>query len=168
MPHLTAVQYAYSILSIISGIVALIVTVVITFITGFISLARLDIQKIPVSLISRIMEPSLVAFNAALMVDHDNTNPIKFMALEWFCHRLKELRKVEVRQQALFPLYLCPCVCAPVFVRASTAALRRRLAPRFCIMRVTWHRFWANYYQIILLCACRAMCVTMAVRRLFY
>ena len=107
MPHLTAVQYAYSILSIISGIVALIVTVVITFITGFISLARLDIQKIPMSFVSRILEPSLQSFNAALMVDHDNTNPIKFMALEWFCDRMKELRKVEVRQQALLPLCLC-------------------------------------------------------------
>ena len=122
MPHLTAVQYAYSIISIVSGIVALIVTVVITFITGFFSLARLDIQKIPVSLISRIMEPSLVAFNAALMVDHDNTNPIKFMALDWFCHRLKELRKVEVRQQALLPLCLCPCVCACIHSRAASSS----------------------------------------------
>jgi len=164
MPHLTAVQYAYSILSIISGIVALIVTVVITLITGFISLARLDIQKIPMSLVSRIMEPSLQSFNAALMVDHDNTNPIKFMALEWFCQRLKDLRKVEVRQQALLPLCLCPCV----FVRASTAALRRCLASRFCIYARNMAALWAIHYQIILLCACRAMCVTMTVRRLFF
>ena len=112
MPHLTAVQYAYSIISIVSGIVALLVTVAITLITGFLSLARLDIQKIPVPLISKIMEPSLVAFNAALMVDHDNTNPIKFMALEWFCHRLKELRKVEVRQQApIAPVFVPLCLC---------------------------------------------------------
>ena len=164
MPHLTAVQYAYSILSIISGIVALIVTVVITLITGFISLARLDIQKIPMSLVSRIMEPSLQSFNAALMVDHDNTNPIKFMALEWFCQRLKDLRKVEVHQQALLPLCLCPCV----FVRASTAALRRCLASRFCIYARNMAALWAIHYQIILLCACRAMCVTMTVRRLFF
>ena len=105
--YLTAVQYAYSILSIISGFFALVVTVFITFITGFISLARLDLQKIPMPLISKFLEPSREAFNAALMVDHDNTNPIKFMALEWFCDRMKELRKVEVRQQALLPLCLC-------------------------------------------------------------
>ena len=164
MPHLTAVQYAYSILSIISGFLALAVTVFITFITGFISLARLDLQKIPMPLISKILEPSLDAFNAALMVDHDNTNPIKYMALEWFCHRMKELRKVEVRQQALLPLCLCPCV----FVRASTAALRRCLASRFCIYARNMAALWAIHYQIILLCACRAMCVTMTVRRLFF
>ena len=132
MRHLTAVQYAYSILSIISGIVALIVTVVITFFTGFVSLARLDIQKIPVPFISKIMEPSLLAFNAALMVDHDNTNPIKFVALEWFCHQLKELREVEVRQQTLWSL----CLCLHPQPRCVV------VSPRvFAIMRVTLQRF---------------------------
>ena len=132
MPHLTAVQYAYSILSIISGFLALAVTVFITFITGFISLARLDLQKIPMPLISKILEPSLDAFNAALMVDHDNTNPIKYMALEWFCHRMKELRKVEVRQQALLPL----CLCVHPQPRCVV------ISPYgFAIMRVTLQRF---------------------------
>jgi hypothetical protein len=130
--HLTVVQYAYSIISIVSGIVALFVTVGITLVTGFISLARLDIQKIPMPLISKFMEPSLVAFNAALMVDHDNTNPIKFMALEWFCHRLKELRKVEVRLQALSPLCLC------VHPQPRCVVVSPRV---FAFIRVTLQRF---------------------------
>lgn len=92
-------QYAYSILSIISGFVALLVTCVVTFFTSIISLARLDIQKIPVSFVSNLMEPAFTAFCAALMVDHDNTNPIKVMALEWFCSRLQSIRKDEVSQR---------------------------------------------------------------------
>jgi len=91
------VQYAYSILSIVSGIVALFITIGVTAFTGFLTLARLDIRKISVPLVSRIMEPASSAFCAALMVDHDNTNPIKFMAIEWLCERLQALRKAEVR-----------------------------------------------------------------------
>lgn len=105
------VQYAYSILSIVSGIVALIITVVVTAVTGFLTLARLDIRKISVPLVSRIMEPASLAFCAALMVDHDNTNPIKFMAIEWLCERLQALRKAEVRQhQRCIPVFVHVCL----------------------------------------------------------
>ena len=93
---LTTIQYAYSILSIVSGLFAFFVTFIVAVFSGAVSLARLDIQKIPISLLSNIFEPSLVALNAALMVDHDNTNPIKFMALEWFRNRLNAIRKAEV------------------------------------------------------------------------
>ena len=91
-------QYAYSILSIISGFVALLVTCVVTFFTSIISLARLDIQKIPVTFVSNLMEPAFTSFCASLMVDHDNTNPIKVMALEWFSSRLQSIRNDEVSQ----------------------------------------------------------------------
>jgi hypothetical protein len=105
---LTIVQYAYSILSIVSGIVALITSVVVTVFTGFISLARLDIRKISIPFVSKLMEPAAAAFNAALMADHDNTNPIKYMALEWFQDRLQALRKAEVRQahRQIIPVFV--------------------------------------------------------------
>ncbi len=93
---LTTIQYAYSILSIVSGLFAFFVTLIVAVFSGAVSLARLDIQKIPISFVSNIFEPSLAALNAALMVDHDNTNPIKFMALEWFRNRLNAIRKAEV------------------------------------------------------------------------
>ncbi len=89
-------QYAYSILSIVSGVFAFFVTLIVAVLSGAFSLARLDIQKIPMSFVSNIFEPSLAALHAALMVDHDNTNPIKFMALEWFRNRLNAIRKAEV------------------------------------------------------------------------
>ena len=104
-------QYAYSILSIISGFVALLVTCVVTFFTSIISLARLDIQKIPVTFVSNLMEPAFTSFCAALMVDHDNTNPIKFTALEWFCDRLRIIRKAEVRQCKRNCMPLPPTMC---------------------------------------------------------
>ena len=105
------VQYAYSILSIVSGIVALFITIGVTAFTGFLTLARLDIRKISVPLVSRIMEPASSAFCAALMVDHDNTNPIKFMAIEWLCERLQALRKAEVRQhKRVIPVFVHVCL----------------------------------------------------------
>jgi hypothetical protein len=95
---LITLQYAYTILSIISGFVVLAVTFFITILTSFFSLSRLHFDKIPVSTfwISLILNPALWSYRAALMVDHDNTNPIKFMALEWFRDRLQAIRKAEV------------------------------------------------------------------------
>ena len=104
-------QYAYSILSILSGIVALIITVVVTTASGAISLARLDFRKVPIDFISKMTEPSFRAFCAALMMDHDNTNPIKFTALEWFCDRLRIIRKAEVRQCKRNCMPLPPTMC---------------------------------------------------------
>jgi len=83
-------------LSIISGVLALLTTIIISVFTCFISVARLDVQKIPIPAIALLLEPSFVAFCGALMVDHDNTNPIKCMALEWFGDRLQSLRRAEV------------------------------------------------------------------------
>jgi dsRNA-specific ribonuclease len=113
---LIVAQYAYSILSILSGIVALLVTIVITTVSGAISLARLDFRKIPIEAISKMMEPSFRAFCAALMMDHDNTNPIKFTALEWFCDRLQTIRKAEVHQRKRS----CCCYCALSTTAQST------------------------------------------------
>jgi hypothetical protein len=108
---MVVVQYGYSILSILSGIVALIITAVVTTASGAISLARLDVRKIPIDFISQYMEPSFRAFCAALMMDHDNTNPIKFTALEWFCDRLKTIRKAEVHQCKRNYMHLPPTLC---------------------------------------------------------
>lgn len=112
-------QYAYSILSIISGLVALLVTCIVTFLSSIISLTRLDIQKIPISYVSSLFEPAFGAFCAALMVDHDNTNPIKFMVTEWFCNRLQSIRKDEVRRR--WYSHTCYFVCMPLRVKIRTA-----------------------------------------------
>ena len=105
---LITLQYAYSILSIISGFIVLTVTFFITILTSFFSLSRLHFDKIPVSTfwMSLILNPALWSYRAALMVDHDNTNPIKFMVLEWFRDRLKASRKAEVGK-----LGSCICIC---------------------------------------------------------
>ncbi len=51
------------------------------------------------------MEPTLGAYYAALMLDHDSTNPIKCVALDWFCSRLHALRGAEVCR----PKLCCCC-----------------------------------------------------------
>lgn len=105
---LITLQYAYSILSIISGFIVLTVTFFITILTSFFSLSRLHFDKIPISTfwMSLILNPALWSYRAALMVDHDNTNPIKFMVLEWFKDRLQASRKAEVGK-----LGSCICIC---------------------------------------------------------
>jgi hypothetical protein len=93
-----ASQYAYSNISIISGIFGLAVTIFINIISSFISLSRLHFDGMPTSIvwISQMLNPALWSYRAALMVDHDNTNPIKAVYLEWFSDRLQLIRKAEV------------------------------------------------------------------------
>jgi hypothetical protein len=93
-----ASQYAYSNLSIISGIFGLPVTIFLSIMSSFISLSSLHFDRMPTSSVwfSQMLNPALWSYRAALMVDHDNTNPIKAVYLEWFSDRLQLIRKAEV------------------------------------------------------------------------
>jgi hypothetical protein len=95
---LIGLQYAFSVLSIVGGVVALLVTVGVSLLFFFVSLARLDIKRFTIDRLSSMFEPAYQAMCSAIMVDHENTNPIKLVALDWFCCRLRQLRRAEVHK----------------------------------------------------------------------
>lgn len=125
-----ASQYAYSNISIISGIFGLAVTIFINIISSFISLSRLHFDGMPTSIvwISQMLNPALWSYRAALMVDHDNTNPIKAVYLEWFSDRLQLIRKAEVSIRSC-------CIQAQLFLCIGEKCwyLRMLLFPQFFI-----------------------------------
>jgi hypothetical protein len=119
-PTLISSQYAYSILNIISGIFVLPITVFITTLINIISLSHLHFDKVPTSTfwISQVVNPALWSYRAAIIVDHDNTNPIKMVALQLFNNRLEKYRndKIEVRKCAHCFISYC------VFCKAAAAS----------------------------------------------
>lgn len=54
-------------------------------------------KRMAVDRLSAIFEPAYNSFCAALLVHHENTNPVKLIAQTWFCNRLLQIRKDEVR-----------------------------------------------------------------------
>ena len=114
-----ASQYAYSNISIISGIFGLAVTIFINIMSSFISLSSLHFDRMPTSIVwfSQMLNPALWSYRAALMVDHDNTNPIKAIYLEWFSDRLQLIRKAEVSiRSCCFQALLVLCIGEKYFL----------------------------------------------------
>lgn len=95
-------DYAFSVLSIVGGAVALVVTVIVSLFFFVFSLARLDIKRFTVEGLSLLFEPAYSAMCSAIMVDHDNTNPVKVFALDVFCRRLRRLRHLQLQESLDF------------------------------------------------------------------
>jgi hypothetical protein len=90
-------QYIYSIMSIVSGFLALLVTVFVSFVVSFVSLARLDMRRLASDKLSAMFEPAFMSICAAMLVDHENNNPVKVVAEAIFCEQLLHIRKDDVR-----------------------------------------------------------------------
>ena len=55
--------------------------------------------RLDVDWLSDKFDPAHKSFCAAIMLDHENTNPIKMMAQTWFCSRLQQIRQDEVQKE---------------------------------------------------------------------
>jgi hypothetical protein len=90
-------QYGFSIFSIASSFLSFITTSIVSVLFYWVSLARLDMKRLDVDWLSDKFDPARKSYCAAIMMDHENTNPIKMMAQTWFCSQLQQNRQDEVQ-----------------------------------------------------------------------
>ena len=93
----SSMQYGFSIFSIASSFLSFITTSIVSVLFYWVSLARLDMKRLDVDWLSDKFDPARKSYCAAIMMDHENTNPIKMMAQTWFCSQLQQNRQDEVQ-----------------------------------------------------------------------
>ena len=63
--------------------------------------------RLDVDWLSDKFDPAHKSFCAAIMLDHENTNPMKMMAQTWFGGRLQHIRQDEVQKEDVGIACIC-------------------------------------------------------------